>query len=85
MSSNGESFLGGGLIRSTGSFLDRRCLTCSAQGQQLKGLASLDKKRWVARRRLISAHDDIHIEQAEFDASADATGLVGGDESSSLC
>ena len=57
--------------------LDRRCFTCSAQRQRLKGLARLDENRQVACRGLVSAHDYIDIERVELDAATNSAGLVG--------
>ena len=57
--------------------LDRRCFTCSAQRQRLKGLARLDENRQVACRGLVSTHDYIDIERVELDAATDSAGLVG--------
>ena len=48
--------------------------------QRCEALACVDEGRRVARGDLIAADDHVDIERVEFDAAADAAGLLGRDE-----
>ena len=57
-----------------------RRLPLSPNRQRLKCFASLDEGRGYARGGLEAADDYIDIQRIEFDATADAAGLLGCDE-----